>query len=116
MNTTRLTAIASLVLLFGGIMALGAGAGLRMAVGLATQTLDCAPVGPTFATIETPETVDCVPLVRVYQQKMQTMLLGGGVATACGLLGTWSVRRRGELPPAAAGATAPADGPRNDAE
>lgn len=83
MNAQRATAIVSLLLLFGGMAIIGAGVGLRAAIGLTTQVADCSQ----FA---------CVPVVRQFQQTMLTLLTGGAVAMAAGGVGMWSVRRQAE--------------------
>lgn len=72
-RTQRLAAAAGVLFLCGGFAGVGAAAGLRMAIGLTTQTADCSE----FA---------CVPVVRAFNNQAELLLLAGGVALACGLV------------------------------
>lgn len=77
----RTTYIVALVLVIGGFGAIGAAAGLRVAIGTTTQVLDCSARA-------------CVPLIREYNSLFQTFFLGGAVAMVCGFLGVWSSNRQ----------------------
>lgn len=79
----RYASTVALVLVLGGLMALGAFAGVRVAFGLVTHTLECGTLTG----------VDCVPLLRRLNDVGQTFAVGGGVAMVCGGIGLWILRR-----------------------
>lgn len=66
----------AIVLIVGGFGALGAAAGLRVAIGTSTQVLDCSMRA-------------CVPLVREYNILFWNLLTGGVLAMVCGGIAQW---------------------------
>lgn len=89
MNRTAAAYYTGLVLVIGGFGAIGAAAGLRVAIGLTTQTLACG-----FGA------VDCAPLLAVLNDTARTFLIGGAVAMICGSIGLWGVRQSLDAPEA----------------
>lgn len=83
MNDRLAAATAYVAVLFVcvGFISLGAAAGLRMAIGLTTQTADCAQ----FA---------CVDVVRVFDQQMEILFFAGAAVLVCGLVLVWYRQNR----------------------
>lgn len=76
LSLDRASQYAALFVLMGGLIALGAGAGLRAAMGPVVHALECSPgivMRPTCAT-----------LLGELGDQSQTLLLLGVIAIACG--------------------------------